>query len=120
MELEYLHSKISLAIIRSQSGSEIGKASPHESAKKNKKNYIELSIWIKLYCHAKEFTSYVRKGMSNSIYAAIMSYILFDFNIIIIRCCNVKLKGFRQKDGQSSSSTAINSETNIRNMNPNL
>lgn len=44
MELEYLHSKISLAIIRSQSGSEIGKASPHESAKKNKKNYIELSI----------------------------------------------------------------------------
>lgn len=116
VELEHLHSNISLAIIRSQSGSEIGKTSPQESGMKKVvipsflSNKSDVFFHLTFQNHGKEITSYVRKDRSNSIYLAIMCNILFDFSIIIIRSCNIKLKRFSQKDGQSSSSTAMNSE----------
>lgn len=120
--LKHLHNNISLAMIRSQLGCEIGKTSPQESGKE--KNcwmllFIEemgyvISVYFKLKHEAKELTPYVWKGRSDSIYLAIVCYVVFDFSIIIIRSCYVKMKWFSQKDGQSASSTAMNKQMKIK------
>lgn len=119
-ELQHLHNKISLAIIRSQSGLDIGKASPHESGTKNYKTSILLIIMINIKepqfslwfsPTETELTPYVWNDRSNSIYPAIIHYILFDLSIIIVGRRDVKLKRFSQENGQSSSAT----ENELRN-----
>lgn len=54
----------------------------------------------------RRLTLYMRKGRCNSICCAVISYVILNFLIIIVRRCDIKIHCFSEKYSQSSSATA--------------